>query len=186
MYLKNHVRVLSMDVISFDQYVLMGMKTFSKVRHFHGMEVVLYDRGDEYLLLLQKELLHYIVNGDDSSFLCLFSPLVRRVHKSSSLQDISYELELFQRNLNEPRIRKAHLSTVENNVLLALLACKTNYEISSLFRFNSKISSNYKNIVLHKLRLNSLSELLLIYNTWRKYRALFGIEYFSMQYNNAK
>lgn len=159
-----------MYIISQDSYFVMGMDILLKaINPCATHTLIAYDRGDEQILFFSVDKLILILSEEKSftSFIC--SRFIK-VDKSSSLSFLKHELKktikLLKGKSKFDITREIHLNKTEHKILLRLLDYQAGDEIAQALGLDKKIVSNYKNSILRKLGLNSVAELIQIYNNW--------------------
>lgn len=159
-----------MYIISQDSYFVMGMDILLKaINPCATHTLIAYDRGDEQILFFSVDKLILILSEEKSfpSFIC--SRFIK-VDKASSLSFLKHELKkilkLLKWKAKFDTAREIHLNKTEHKILLHLLDYQAGDEIAQALGLDKKIVSNYKNAILRKLGLNSVAELIQIYNNW--------------------
>lgn len=159
-----------MYIISQDSYFVMGIDILLKtINPCATHTLIAYDRGDEQILFFSVDKLILILSEEKSfpSFIC--SRFIK-VDKSSSLSFLNHELKkiikLLKGKTKVDATRQIHLNKTEHKILLRLLDYQAGDEIAQALGLDKKIVSNYKNSILRKLGLNSVAELIQIYNNW--------------------
>ncbi|MBS1205280.1 MAG: LuxR family transcriptional regulator [Proteobacteria bacterium] len=159
-----------MYIISQDSYFVMGMDLLLKaINPCATHTLIAYDRGDEQILFFSVDKLILTLNEEKnfSSFIC---SRFLKVDKTSSLSFLKHELKKNIKLLKEKTkfdiTREIHLNRTEHKILLRLLDYQSGDKIAQGLGLDKKIVSNYKNAILRKLGLNSVAELIQIYNNW--------------------
>lgn len=159
-----------MYIISQDSYFVMGMDILLKaINPCATHTLVAFDRGDEQILFFSIDKLIFIL-GEDKSFPSFICSRFIKVDKASSLSFLKHELKktikLLKGKSKIDTTRGIHLNKTEHKILLKLLEYQSGDEIAQALCLDKKIVSNYKNAILRKLGLNSVAELIQIYNNW--------------------
>lgn len=159
-----------MYVISHDNYFVMGMDRLLKTINPHATHtLVAFDRGDGKVIFSSMGSLLSVLDEEMGfqSFICM---RYFKLEKSMPLDLMQNEVErifrILKNNEHTHHFRKIRLSGVEYKILVKFLDLQSIEYVAHSLRLDRKIVSNYKNIVLRKLGINSLAELIHIYNNW--------------------
>ncbi|WP_086872359.1 helix-turn-helix transcriptional regulator [Kosakonia pseudosacchari] len=159
-----------MYIISQDSYFVMGMDKLLKAINPHATHtLVAFDRGDGKILFFSMNSLLYILSEEKgfNSFICT---RFISIDKSSSVSLLRHEIRKILNFLKGHEdiysFREVHFSATEYKIMLRFLEYQSSDTISQSLGIDKKIVSNYKNAILRKLGLNSMAELIHIYNNW--------------------
>lgn len=159
-----------MYIISQDTYFVMGMDKLLKAINPHATHtLVAFDRGDGKILFSSMSSLLYILSDERgfNSFICTRFIMI---DKNSSVSLLRHEvkkiLSFLKGNEDMYSFREVHFSATEYKIMLRFLDNQSSDTISEELCLDKKIVSNYKNAILRKLGLNSMADLIHIYNNW--------------------
>ncbi|WP_039057983.1 LuxR C-terminal-related transcriptional regulator [Enterobacter sp. Bisph1] len=159
-----------MYIISQDTYFVMGMDKLLKAINPHATHtLVAFDRGDGKILFFSMNSLLYILS-DDRGFNSFICTRFITIDKNSSVSLLRHELRkiltFLKGNEEMYSFREVHFSTTEYKIMLRFLDYQSSDTIAEVLGLDKKIVSNYKNAILRKLGLNSMADLMHIYNNW--------------------
>ncbi|WP_342323024.1 LuxR C-terminal-related transcriptional regulator [Kosakonia sp. BYX6] len=159
-----------MYIISQDSYFVLGMDNLLRNINPHVTHaLVAFDRGDGKVIFCSMGSLLSVLNEgmDFQSFICM---RYYKLDKSTPVNLLQNEIQRFFRIMKDNELthhfRKIRLSDVEYKILVKFLDLQSNEYVCQSLHLSRKVVSNYKNMVLRKLGINSLAELIHIYNTW--------------------
>lgn len=159
-----------MYIISQDSYFVMGMDRLLKKINPHATHtLVAFDRGDGKVVFSSMGSLLSVLDEERGfqSFICM---RYYKLDKSTPIKLLQNEIQRIFRILKDHELthhfRKIHLSSVEYEILVKFLDLQSNEYVCRSLHLDRKIVSNYKNMILRKLGIDSLAELIHIYHTW--------------------
>ena len=101
------------------------------------------------------------------SFICMrYFKIDKCAPMSLMKNEIERIFRILKNNEQTHNFRKIRLSGVEYKILVKFLDLRSSEYVSQSLHLDRKIVSNYKNTILRKLGINSLAELIHIYNNW--------------------
>ncbi|PDO83557.1 helix-turn-helix transcriptional regulator [Kosakonia sacchari] len=159
-----------MYIISQDSYFVMGMDKLLKAINPHATHtLVAFDRGDGKILFFSMNSLLYIL-GDEQGFNSFICTRFIAIDKNSSVSLLRHEIRKILNFLKGHEdiysFREIHISATEYRIMVRFLNYQSSDTIAKALGLDKKIVSNYKNAILRKLGLNSMADLIHIYNNW--------------------
>ena len=159
-----------MYVISQDNYFVMGMDRLLKTINPHSTHtLVAFDRGDGKGIFSSMDSLLSVLDEEMGfqSFICMrYFKIDKCAPMSLMKNEIERIFRILKNNEQTHNFRKIRLSGVEYKILVKFLDLRSSEYVSQSLHLDRKIVSNYKNTILRKLGINSLAELIHIYNNW--------------------